>query len=74
MKKLVIYFSRKGNNYVNGSICDLKQGNVEKIVDMLSEDMDRFEVKRKKDYSEDYKECVSESVKELKACTLTSLL
>ncbi len=66
MKKLVIYFSRKGNNYVNGSICDLKQGNVEKIVDMLSEDMDRFEVKRKKDYSEDYKECVSESVKELK--------
>ncbi len=66
MKELVIYFSRKGNNYVNGSICDLKEGNVEKIVDMLSEGMDRFEVERKKDYSKVYKECVNESVKELK--------
>ncbi len=68
MKKLVIYFSRKGNNYVDGSICNLKQGNVEKIVDLLCEcdDFDRFEVQRKKEYSLDYQECVNESVKELK--------
>ena len=26
---LIIYYSRKGENYVNGSIVDLKKGNTE---------------------------------------------
>ncbi len=68
MKKLIIYFSRKGANYVDGSICDLKQGNVENIVEKLCElDLfDCFEVERKEDYALEYRECVNESVKELK--------
>ena len=28
-KNLIIYYSRKGENYVNGSIVDLKKGNTE---------------------------------------------
>lgn len=68
MKRLVIYFSRKGNNFVSGSITNLKEGNVEKIVQMIQActDTDVFEVVRKEPYPIDYRECVNESGKELK--------
>ena len=35
-KSLIIYYSRRGQNYVNGEIVDLEVGNTEVIVDYIS--------------------------------------
>jgi flavodoxin len=67
MKSLVIYYSRKGKNYVNGAIRNLKEGNTEvvakKIVELTGADL--FEVEPVKEYSTDYYECTKEAKDEL---------
>ena len=55
-KTLVIYYSRKGQNYVNGSIKNLPKGNTEIVA----------EVKTKKTYAEDYRKCTEEAKEEIK--------
>lgn len=68
MKNLVIYYSRKGQNYVNGSIQDLKKGNAEVIVEDIQKaiDADLFQVVTIKEYSADYTTCINEAAEELK--------
>ena len=67
MKNLVIYYSRKGQNYVNGTIQTLSKGNAEVIAEDIQKAVgaDRFEVETVKPYSIDYKECIQEASKEL---------
>ncbi|MEW5920756.1 MAG: flavodoxin [Bacillota bacterium] len=57
-KSLIAYFSRKGNNYVAGSIVNLPVGNTEIIAKKIQEftDSDIFEIKTVKSYPEDYTE------------------
>lgn len=57
-KSLIAYFSRKGNNYVAGSIVNLPVGNTEIIAKKIQEftGSDIFEIKTVKSYSEDYTE------------------
>lgn len=57
-KSLVAYFSRKGNNYVNGSIVNLPIGNTEVIAKKIQEitQGDIFRIKTVKPYPEDYTE------------------
>ena len=45
-KNLIIYYSRKGQNYVNGSIVDLKKGNTELAAEFIQKAVggDLFEV------------------------------
>lgn len=66
MKTLIIYYSRRGQNYVNGEIEDLPKGNTERIVDYIREavDADVFEVRTVKKYPEDYMACTEEAQKE----------
>lgn len=68
MKKLIICFSRKGMNYVNGEIKNLPVGNCRRIAETIASltNADLFEVERKEPYSEDYRTCVNEAVAELK--------
>ena len=68
MKSLIAYFSRKGNNHVNGEIVFLPVGNTEVAAKKLREMTggDLFEIRRAEPYPEDYRACVQESVKELK--------
>jgi flavodoxin len=65
-KNLVIYYSRRGENYVNGNIAVLKKGNTEIAVQYIAEALqaDVFEIKPLHDYAEDYTECVNEAKKE----------
>ena len=65
-KNLILYFSRKGNNYTNSGIKYLETGNTEKIVNYIKNfiDADIFEVKPKNDYPEDYMECTEVAKKE----------
>jgi len=55
-KSLVIYYSRAGQNYVNGEIVDLPVGNTQIIVDYIKEftDADTFQVETVKEYPADY--------------------
>lgn len=39
-KNLIVYFSRKGENFVNGQIIYLKKGNTEIIAEMIHELID----------------------------------
>lgn len=67
-KALIVYYSRKGENYWNGSIRNLKKGNTEIIAEMIA-DMtggDLFEVDTVKTYPEDYYACIDEAKEELR--------
>lgn len=69
MKTLVAYFSRKGNNYVNGKIMNLSTGNTELVAKKIAviTNGDLFEIKPIHPYSKDYQECTKEAKKELQA-------
>lgn len=57
-KSLVIYYSRRGQNYVNGDIVDLPLGNTEIVVNYIKEltGADTFQVETVEDYPVDYME------------------
>jgi flavodoxin len=57
-KSLIAYFSRKGNNYVGGSIVNLPIGNTEIIAKKIREltGSDVFRIETVKTYPEDYTE------------------
>ena len=67
-KTLVIYYSRKGQNYVNGSIEDLPKGNTEIVAEFIQKAVgaDLFEVVTKKAYAVDYTQCTVEAKEELR--------
>ena len=57
-KSLIAYFSRKGNNYVAGSIVNLPIGNTEVIAKKIQKltGSDIFQIRTVKSYPEDYTE------------------
>lgn len=65
---LVIFFSRRGQNYMDGKIVELEKGNSEKIAEYISDavNADMFEICTSKPYPEDYKECTEKAKKELR--------
>ena len=64
---LVAYFSRKGNNYVNGKIVNLPVGNTEVIAKMIQEMTkgDIFHIDTINSYPLDYNEATKVAGKEL---------
>ncbi len=58
-KNLVIYFSRKGQNYVDGKIVELEKGNTELVAEYIRDAVgaDLFEIETVKEYPADYIEC-----------------
>lgn len=67
-KNLIIYYSRKGENYVNGSIMNLKKGNTEICAEYIQKVVrgDLFEIETIREYSKDYYKCTQEADRELK--------
>lgn len=67
-KTLIVYYSRKGENYWNGSIKKLSKGNTEVVAEMIADITggDLFEVDTVKPYAEDYYTCTDEAKKELR--------
>lgn len=59
---------RKGENYVNGRIVDLKKGNTEICAEFIQKAVggDLFEVETVDDYSKDYHKCTEEAQQELR--------
>ena len=65
---LIIFYSRRGENYVNGSVKTLAKGNAELITDYIKDAVgaDVFEIKTVKEYSTDYMTCTEEAKEELR--------
>ena len=68
MKNLIIYYSRKGQNYWNGSIVDLAKGNTERVAEFIQKAVggELFEIETVSNYSKDYTTCTEESKEELR--------
>jgi flavodoxin len=67
-KCLVAYFSRKGNNYVSGSIVNLPGGNTEIAATMIQEltECDMFQIDTVEVYPVDYTETTEVAQQELR--------
>lgn len=67
-KCLIAYYSRKGENYVSGSIIDLKVGNTEVVTNMIKDltGGDLFNIDTIKSYPVDYSETTEVARKELR--------
>lgn len=66
-KNLIIYYSRKGENYVNGAIVPLSKGNTERLAEYIAQAVggDLFEVDTVKPYAPAYKACIEQAKDEL---------
>ena len=67
-KKLVVYFSHKGENYSKGRIVNLKKGNTEIVAEIISSiiEADIFEIVADKKYPIKYDDCIEIAKKELR--------
>lgn len=68
MANLIVYYSRKGQNYWNGSIVDLAKGNTERVAEFVQKAVggDLFEIETVREYSKDYMACIEEAKAELR--------
>lgn len=67
-RNLVIYYSRRGQNYVSGRIENLAKGNCEYLAEDIQDAVgaDLFHVETVVPYSKDYEECTREAARDLK--------
>lgn len=67
-KILIIYYSRKGENYWNGSLKHIDKGNTERVAEFIQKAVggDLFEIDTVKPYSESYMTCIEEAKAELR--------
>ena len=67
-KNLIIYYSRKGENYVNGQIKNLKKGNTEICAEYIQKAVggDLFEIQTVEEYSKNYHTCTEEAAQEVR--------
>lgn len=67
MKNLIVYYSRRGENYWNGTIKNLTKGNTEIVAEMIQNIAggDLFEIQTVKEYSLNYYTCIEKAKKEL---------
>lgn len=63
MAELIAYFSRKHQNYVNGMIQDLKEGNTEIAAGIIGKltGAEIFQIEMRQAYSKDYNECIAQA-------------
>lgn len=75
-KRLVVFYSRAGQNYAAGEIVDLSVGNTERLARTLAEKIgaDLYEIKTVKTYPVDYRETTEVAQKELDADVRPAIL
>ena len=62
-KKLIAFYSRADENYVNGTVKMLRVGNTQVAADIIKKltDADIFKIESVKPYSENYQNCIKEA-------------
>ena len=68
-KTLVVYYSRKGENYMPGGLQHLDKGHTERAAEYIRDavNADLFEIDTVTPYAADYRECCKQAVEEMKA-------
>ena len=68
-KNLIIYYSRVGENYWNGSVRNISKGNTEIVAEFIQKAVggDLFQIETVKTYAADYYECIEDAQQELRA-------
>lgn len=69
-KTLIAFFSRRGENWVDGGVRFLPKGNNEVIVEKIKAQLpeaDVFRIETVRKYSNDYMVCIEEAKQELRA-------
>lgn len=68
-KNLIIYYSRKGENYFGGSIRSIAKGNTEIVAEYIQHAVggDLFEVDTVKPYAANYNDCIEQAKIELRS-------
>ena len=68
-KALVVYYSRKGENFMPGGIQVLEKGNTEYAAEYIAQAVgaDLFEIDTVTPYAENYRECCMQAVAEAKS-------
>ena len=63
MAELIVFFSRKDENYVNGGLKMLETGNTEVAAGIIQEltGADMFKIEPQQAYSKDYNECIAQA-------------
>jgi len=63
MAEIIIYFSRKDENYVNGAIKKLNVGNTQVAAEFLQKltGAKLFKIEPMQEYSKDYNECIAQA-------------
>ena len=66
-KNLIMYYSRKGENYVNGGVKKLAKGNTEICAEFIQKAVggDLFQIETVKEYPADYYACIDEAKTEM---------
>lgn len=67
MKQLIAYYSRRGQNLVNGCVRELQVGNTEMLACILQRltDADCIRIEPVRDYSRDYYRCINDARQDL---------
>jgi len=66
-KNLIIYYSRRGENYVGGQIKSIAKGNTHYAAEFIAQAVngDLFEIETVIPYAEDYKSCIEKAKHEM---------
>ena len=66
MANLIIYFSRKGENYWNGEIKNISKGNTERVAEYIQRSVggDLFQIRPLVPYSDEYYACAARAKEE----------
>lgn len=66
MKKLIAYYSRADENYFQGKLKYIQEGNTKKVALMIQKlvSADLFEIRQKDGYASDYQTCIAQAKKD----------
>lgn len=69
MANLIVYYSRTGENYLNGSIKYITKGNTERVAELIRKAVggDMFRIDTVQPYSDRYFQCLEQAKAELQA-------
>ncbi|MDO5521011.1 MAG: flavodoxin [bacterium] len=69
MAKLVVFYSRAGENYFGGKYRYTEVGNTEKIANMIAQatETETFKIQQKIPYAADYNTCINQAQSDLRA-------
>jgi Flavodoxins len=73
---LIVFFSKKGENWYTHGLADLSEGNTAKMAKIIQKNLggDLFEIIRKEPYPNGYYACCDEAKKEMKTLSCPELL